>query len=116
MIPLPLSIAKHLIKCKALVLPNLGRPMVVVKLGCLEVISKKKGQALYTPDSIEGQCEGDLNESWVRVGSGKMMQNLKVQEDLEDIAGWVPHHRNKLSLAIKQVMMFLTVEGLALDL
>lgn len=89
---------------------------MVVKPGCLEVISKNKGQALYTADAIEGQCRGDLSEGWVRAGCGKMMQNLKVQTDLEDVSGWVPHHRSKWSTAIKKVMMFLMVEGLALDL
>lgn len=41
-----------------------------------------------------------------------MMKNLKVQAYLQDIMGWVPDHCNKSSIAIKQVAMFLLVEGL----
>lgn len=40
------------------------------------------------------------------------MKNLKVQAYLEDIAAWVPDCCNKSSIAIKQVAMFLLVEGL----
>lgn len=43
----------------------------------------------------------------------KINENMLLKANLRDTAALVPDHRNRVSVAIKRVVVFLLVEGLA---